>query len=174
MVLPVIQVYSMMMQCWAFNGEDRPSFSYLQDLIESSLQDEREGAKGWKAFHKESTAYINHVDVSESHTSVDWLSLTRWRVTDVFLAKFNNQMLCCSLYYSSPSSFLLLCSISSSSIHQPLNEIITLNINVKGKGRDGTDKRVNSPFSEMICNLQILHLLHYRRTKMFSANLNFY
>ncbi|XP_060788628.1 tyrosine-protein kinase JAK2 isoform X1 [Neoarius graeffei] len=40
------KVYSMMMQCWAFNSEDRPTFSYLQDLIESSLQDEREGAKG--------------------------------------------------------------------------------------------------------------------------------
>ncbi|KAK3566235.1 hypothetical protein QTP86_029683 [Hemibagrus guttatus] len=40
------KVYSMMMQCWAFNSEDRPSFSYLQDLIECSLQEEREGAKG--------------------------------------------------------------------------------------------------------------------------------
>ncbi|XP_036435567.1 tyrosine-protein kinase JAK2 [Colossoma macropomum] len=40
------KVYSMMMQCWAYSSEDRPTFSYLQDLIESSLQDEREGAKG--------------------------------------------------------------------------------------------------------------------------------
>ncbi|KAI5625728.1 tyrosine-protein kinase JAK3, partial [Silurus asotus] len=40
------KVYSMMMQCWSFNSDDRPTFSYLQDLIESSLQDEREWAKG--------------------------------------------------------------------------------------------------------------------------------
>lgn len=60
--LPVIQVYSMMMQCWAFNSEDRPTFSYLQDLIESSLQDEREGSKGWKMYHKEYTEYINSVE----------------------------------------------------------------------------------------------------------------
>ncbi|XP_062855524.1 tyrosine-protein kinase JAK2 [Trichomycterus rosablanca] len=40
------KVCSMMMECWAFGSEDRPSFSQLQDLIESSLQDEREGAKG--------------------------------------------------------------------------------------------------------------------------------
>ncbi|TUD19543.1 Tyrosine-protein kinase JAK2 [Bagarius yarrelli] len=43
------KVYSMMMQCWAFSGEDRPSFIHLQDLIESSIQDEREGAKEWEA-----------------------------------------------------------------------------------------------------------------------------
>ncbi|KAM9475379.1 tyrosine-protein kinase JAK2 [Clarias gariepinus] len=40
------KVYSMMMHCWAFNSVDRPTFSYLQDLIENSLQDEREGVKG--------------------------------------------------------------------------------------------------------------------------------
>ncbi|KAI4897166.1 hypothetical protein NFI96_015215 [Prochilodus magdalenae] len=40
------KVYTMMMQCWAYSSEDRPTFSHLQDLIESSLQDEREGAKG--------------------------------------------------------------------------------------------------------------------------------
>ncbi|XP_066499600.1 tyrosine-protein kinase JAK2 [Hoplias malabaricus] len=40
------KVYSMMMQCWAYNSEDRPTFSLLQDLIESCLQEEREGAKG--------------------------------------------------------------------------------------------------------------------------------
>ncbi|XP_072537342.1 tyrosine-protein kinase JAK2 [Salminus brasiliensis] len=40
------KVYSMMMQCWAFSSEDRPTFFELQDLIESSFQDEREGAKG--------------------------------------------------------------------------------------------------------------------------------
>lgn len=40
------KVYSMMMQCWAFSGEDRPTFSDLQGLIENCLQDEREGVKG--------------------------------------------------------------------------------------------------------------------------------
>uniref|UniRef100_A0AAR2L0A7 Tyrosine-protein kinase n=1 Tax=Pygocentrus nattereri TaxID=42514 RepID=A0AAR2L0A7_PYGNA len=40
------KVYSMMMQCWAYTSEDRPTFFHLQDLIESSLQDEREGTKG--------------------------------------------------------------------------------------------------------------------------------
>uniref|UniRef100_A0A8C1K3Q0 Tyrosine-protein kinase n=1 Tax=Cyprinus carpio TaxID=7962 RepID=A0A8C1K3Q0_CYPCA len=40
------QVHSIMMQCWEFNSEDRPSFSSLQDLIENSLLDEREGCKG--------------------------------------------------------------------------------------------------------------------------------
>uniref|UniRef100_A0A8C1XW57 Tyrosine-protein kinase n=1 Tax=Cyprinus carpio TaxID=7962 RepID=A0A8C1XW57_CYPCA len=40
------KVHSIMMQCWEFNSEDRPSFSSLQDLIENSLLDEREGCKG--------------------------------------------------------------------------------------------------------------------------------
>uniref|UniRef100_W5L4W4 Tyrosine-protein kinase n=1 Tax=Astyanax mexicanus TaxID=7994 RepID=W5L4W4_ASTMX len=40
------KVYSMMMQCWAFTCEDRPTFSDLQRLIENCLQDEREGVKG--------------------------------------------------------------------------------------------------------------------------------
>ncbi|XP_022526562.2 tyrosine-protein kinase JAK2 isoform X2 [Astyanax mexicanus] len=40
------KVYSMMMQCWAFTSEDRPTFSDLQRLIENCLQDEREGVKG--------------------------------------------------------------------------------------------------------------------------------
>ncbi|KAG9270163.1 tyrosine-protein kinase JAK2 isoform X1 [Astyanax mexicanus] len=40
------KVYSMMMQCWAFTSEDRPTFSDLQCLIENCLQDEREGVKG--------------------------------------------------------------------------------------------------------------------------------
>uniref|UniRef100_A0A8C1EBH8 Tyrosine-protein kinase n=1 Tax=Cyprinus carpio carpio TaxID=630221 RepID=A0A8C1EBH8_CYPCA len=31
------KVHSIMMQCWEFNSEDRPSFSSLQDLIENSL-----------------------------------------------------------------------------------------------------------------------------------------
>uniref|UniRef100_A0A671PMX7 Tyrosine-protein kinase n=1 Tax=Sinocyclocheilus anshuiensis TaxID=1608454 RepID=A0A671PMX7_9TELE len=36
-----------MMQCWEFNSEDRPSFSSLQDMFENSLLiDEREGCKG--------------------------------------------------------------------------------------------------------------------------------
>ncbi|XP_076860522.1 tyrosine-protein kinase JAK2 [Brachyhypopomus gauderio] len=40
------KVYSMMLQCWALNSQDRPTFAHLQDLIESSLLDEREGFKG--------------------------------------------------------------------------------------------------------------------------------
>ncbi|XP_043103232.1 tyrosine-protein kinase JAK2 [Puntigrus tetrazona] len=40
------KVHSIMMQCWEFNSEERPSFSTLQDLIENSLLDEREGCKG--------------------------------------------------------------------------------------------------------------------------------
>uniref|UniRef100_A0A8C1MZX3 non-specific protein-tyrosine kinase n=1 Tax=Cyprinus carpio TaxID=7962 RepID=A0A8C1MZX3_CYPCA len=40
------QVHSIMMQCWEFNSEDRPSFSSLQDMFENSLLDEREGCKG--------------------------------------------------------------------------------------------------------------------------------
>uniref|UniRef100_A0A672P8K6 Tyrosine-protein kinase n=1 Tax=Sinocyclocheilus grahami TaxID=75366 RepID=A0A672P8K6_SINGR len=40
------KVHSIMMQCWEFNSEDRPSFSSLQDLIENNLLDEREGCKG--------------------------------------------------------------------------------------------------------------------------------
>ncbi|KAK1801442.1 hypothetical protein P4O66_022711, partial [Electrophorus voltai] len=40
------KVYSMMLQCWSLNSEDRPTFCQLQDLIESSIQDEREGSKG--------------------------------------------------------------------------------------------------------------------------------
>uniref|UniRef100_A0A672P608 Tyrosine-protein kinase n=1 Tax=Sinocyclocheilus grahami TaxID=75366 RepID=A0A672P608_SINGR len=40
------RVHSIMMQCWEFNSEDRPSFSSLQDLIENNLLDEREGCKG--------------------------------------------------------------------------------------------------------------------------------
>ncbi|RXN39143.1 tyrosine- kinase JAK2-like protein [Labeo rohita] len=40
------RVHSIMMQCWEFNSEDRPSFSSLQDLIENCLLDEREGCKG--------------------------------------------------------------------------------------------------------------------------------
>uniref|UniRef100_A0A672P5X4 Tyrosine-protein kinase n=1 Tax=Sinocyclocheilus grahami TaxID=75366 RepID=A0A672P5X4_SINGR len=31
------KVHSIMMQCWEFNSEDRPSFSSLQDLIENNL-----------------------------------------------------------------------------------------------------------------------------------------
>uniref|UniRef100_A0A673M4N4 Tyrosine-protein kinase n=1 Tax=Sinocyclocheilus rhinocerous TaxID=307959 RepID=A0A673M4N4_9TELE len=41
------KVHSIMMQCWEFNSEDRPSFSSLQDMFENSLLiDEREGCKG--------------------------------------------------------------------------------------------------------------------------------
>uniref|UniRef100_A0A672P5X9 Tyrosine-protein kinase n=1 Tax=Sinocyclocheilus grahami TaxID=75366 RepID=A0A672P5X9_SINGR len=45
-VIFFFQVHSIMMQCWEFNSEDRPSFSSLQDLIENNLLDEREGCKG--------------------------------------------------------------------------------------------------------------------------------
>ncbi|ROI46629.1 Tyrosine-protein kinase JAK2 [Anabarilius grahami] len=40
------KVHNIMIQCWEFNSEDRPSFSSLQNLIENSLLDEREGCKG--------------------------------------------------------------------------------------------------------------------------------
>ncbi|XP_051508894.1 tyrosine-protein kinase JAK2-like isoform X2 [Myxocyprinus asiaticus] len=40
------KVNNIMMQCWEFNSEDRPSFSSLHDLIENCLSDEREGSKG--------------------------------------------------------------------------------------------------------------------------------
>ncbi|XP_039520252.1 tyrosine-protein kinase JAK2 isoform X1 [Pimephales promelas] len=40
------KVHNIMMQCWEFNSEDRPSFSTLQGLIENILLDEREGCKG--------------------------------------------------------------------------------------------------------------------------------
>ncbi|XP_055023941.2 tyrosine-protein kinase JAK2 [Misgurnus anguillicaudatus] len=40
------KVQNIMMRCWEFNSEDRPSFSSLQDLIENIMLDEREGSKG--------------------------------------------------------------------------------------------------------------------------------
>ncbi|XP_041694645.1 tyrosine-protein kinase JAK2-like [Coregonus clupeaformis] len=40
------RVYSMMMRCWAYCAEERPTFSTLGDQIETSIQDEREGSKG--------------------------------------------------------------------------------------------------------------------------------
>ncbi|XP_056629086.1 tyrosine-protein kinase JAK2 isoform X2 [Triplophysa dalaica] len=40
------KVHNIMMRCWEFNSEDRPSFSSVQDLIENILLDEREGSKG--------------------------------------------------------------------------------------------------------------------------------
>ncbi|KAL1023266.1 hypothetical protein UPYG_G00038470 [Umbra pygmaea] len=40
------KVYSMMMTCWAYCADDRPTFSTLGDQIEACIQDEREGSKG--------------------------------------------------------------------------------------------------------------------------------
>ncbi|XP_015221241.2 tyrosine-protein kinase JAK2 [Lepisosteus oculatus] len=40
------KVYGMMLKCWAYHTEDRPSFSQLGEQIETSLQDDRDGSKG--------------------------------------------------------------------------------------------------------------------------------
>ncbi|KAM9763063.1 tyrosine-protein kinase JAK2 isoform 1-T2 [Menidia menidia] len=40
------KVYSLMKQCWAYNFDERPSFSSLGNQIESIMQDERENTKG--------------------------------------------------------------------------------------------------------------------------------
>uniref|UniRef100_A0A8C8ILJ2 non-specific protein-tyrosine kinase n=1 Tax=Oncorhynchus tshawytscha TaxID=74940 RepID=A0A8C8ILJ2_ONCTS len=37
---------NMMMACWGYSAEERPTFSTLGDQIETSIQDEREGSKG--------------------------------------------------------------------------------------------------------------------------------
>ncbi|XP_012694888.1 tyrosine-protein kinase JAK2 [Clupea harengus] len=38
-------VYSMMMKCWAWESEGRPAFSSLGELIEATLQEDRDGFK---------------------------------------------------------------------------------------------------------------------------------
>ncbi|XP_041863066.1 tyrosine-protein kinase JAK2 [Melanotaenia boesemani] len=40
------QVYSLMKHCWAYNSDERPSFSSLGNQIEKIMQDERENPKG--------------------------------------------------------------------------------------------------------------------------------
>uniref|UniRef100_A0A4W6CM24 Tyrosine-protein kinase n=1 Tax=Lates calcarifer TaxID=8187 RepID=A0A4W6CM24_LATCA len=40
------KVYSLMKQCWAYNFEERPSFTSLGNQIEAIMQDERENLKG--------------------------------------------------------------------------------------------------------------------------------
>lgn len=40
------KVYSLMMQCWAYNFEERPCFTDLGNQIETIMQDEREYPKG--------------------------------------------------------------------------------------------------------------------------------
>lgn len=41
------QVYSLMLKCWAFSTEERPSFSSLAEMIDTCIQDDRESSKGW-------------------------------------------------------------------------------------------------------------------------------
>nr|AAF24169.1 janus kinase 3 [Cyprinus carpio] len=55
------KVHNIMMQCWEFNSEDRPSFSSLQDLIENSLLDEREGCKGKIRVTLNRSLYFQHM-----------------------------------------------------------------------------------------------------------------
>uniref|UniRef100_A0AAY4DKI5 Tyrosine-protein kinase n=1 Tax=Denticeps clupeoides TaxID=299321 RepID=A0AAY4DKI5_9TELE len=43
------QVYSMMTACWAYESENRPTFSSLGEMIESYVQDEREGFMGLRS-----------------------------------------------------------------------------------------------------------------------------
>ncbi|MBN3302960.1 JAK2 kinase, partial [Amia calva] len=40
------KVYGMMLKCWAYNSEDRPSFSQLGEQIEACIQEDRDGSKG--------------------------------------------------------------------------------------------------------------------------------
>uniref|UniRef100_A0A8C9WIK0 non-specific protein-tyrosine kinase n=1 Tax=Scleropages formosus TaxID=113540 RepID=A0A8C9WIK0_SCLFO len=40
------RVYAMMLNCWAYNSEDRPSFSSLGEQIKTYIQDDRECLKG--------------------------------------------------------------------------------------------------------------------------------
>uniref|UniRef100_A0A6Q2ZI16 Tyrosine-protein kinase n=1 Tax=Esox lucius TaxID=8010 RepID=A0A6Q2ZI16_ESOLU len=40
------KVYDMMMRCWEYDTDKRPTFSSLGDQIETCIQDEREGSKG--------------------------------------------------------------------------------------------------------------------------------
>ncbi|XP_036376687.1 tyrosine-protein kinase JAK2 [Megalops cyprinoides] len=40
------KVYSMMLECWAYSSEERPTFSNLEEQIKTIIQDDREGAKG--------------------------------------------------------------------------------------------------------------------------------
>ncbi|XP_062411803.1 tyrosine-protein kinase JAK2 isoform X2 [Sardina pilchardus] len=40
------KVYSIMMKCWAWESEERPSFSSLAELVEDTLQEDRDGFKG--------------------------------------------------------------------------------------------------------------------------------
>ncbi|XP_061094293.1 tyrosine-protein kinase JAK2 [Conger conger] len=40
------KVYDMMCDCWAYNSEDRPAFSRLEEQIKAIIQDDREGSKG--------------------------------------------------------------------------------------------------------------------------------
>nr|WTM56513.1 JAK3 protein [Lateolabrax maculatus] len=41
-----LKVYSLMKQCWAYDFEERPSFSSIENQIENITQDERENLKG--------------------------------------------------------------------------------------------------------------------------------
>ncbi|KAJ8408317.1 hypothetical protein AAFF_G00257310 [Aldrovandia affinis] len=40
------RVYDMMLECWAYSSEGRPTFSSLEEQIKAIIQDDREGAKG--------------------------------------------------------------------------------------------------------------------------------